>query len=51
VGGHSIQPPSYPFVSDLKIEAMAGGKIDKKGQVWHLPTFYRPALASPRQNG
>jgi hypothetical protein len=42
VSGRSIRPPSYPFVSDLKKEAMAVTKINKKGQVWHLPEFYRP---------
>jgi hypothetical protein len=49
VSGRSIRPPSYPFVSDLKNEAMAVTKIDKKGQVWHQPEFYRPGAAVERK--
>ncbi|MGU5542245.1 hypothetical protein, partial [Aeromonas hydrophila] len=50
VSGRSIRPPSYPFVSDLKNEAMAVTKIDKKGQVWHLPEFYRSGTAMGRKS-
>ncbi|MBP8221391.1 MAG: hypothetical protein KAX58_08115, partial [Aeromonadaceae bacterium] len=42
VGGRSIRPPGYPFVSDFRIEAMIVTKIAKKGLDWHQPEFCLP---------